>query len=269
MSVIRAELPPDATASVRPGESYKAPEEKTPTPNQTPQAERPAWLPEKFKSPEDLAKAYSELEKKQGGAKPPAEKPGEAPKSGEQPPKAGEKPAEGEPKTGEEADFAPFYEEFAREGKLSEDSYKKLAEQHKLPKAVVDSFIADRIARQEAESTKAAEAVFAEVGGADNYKALAEWARGNLSPEEQAAYNKVVDSGDVAAIKLAVAGLNQKFTAAEGRPAARLRGTAASSHVTPFKNTSEVTAAMNDPRYATEAEYRQEVAQRLMASTVF
>lgn len=33
-------------------------------------AERPAWLPEKFKTAEDLAKAYSELEKKQGaGAK--------------------------------------------------------------------------------------------------------------------------------------------------------------------------------------------------------
>ena len=29
---------------------------------------RPEWLPEKFSSPEDMAKAYSELEKKQGKA---------------------------------------------------------------------------------------------------------------------------------------------------------------------------------------------------------
>ena len=28
------------------------------------QSERPEWLPEKFKTPEDLAKSYSELEKK-------------------------------------------------------------------------------------------------------------------------------------------------------------------------------------------------------------
>ena len=27
------------------------------------QSERPEWLPEKFKTPEDLAKSYSELEK--------------------------------------------------------------------------------------------------------------------------------------------------------------------------------------------------------------
>ena len=28
---------------------------------------RPEWLPEKFKSPDELAKAYAELERKQGG----------------------------------------------------------------------------------------------------------------------------------------------------------------------------------------------------------
>ena len=31
---------------------------------------RPEWLPEKFKSPEDMAKAYAELEGKLGGNKP-------------------------------------------------------------------------------------------------------------------------------------------------------------------------------------------------------
>ena len=31
------------------------------------QSERPEWLPEKFSSPEDLAKSYSELEKKLSG----------------------------------------------------------------------------------------------------------------------------------------------------------------------------------------------------------
>ena len=30
------------------------------------QVDRPEWLPEKFKSPEDMANAYSELEKKMG-----------------------------------------------------------------------------------------------------------------------------------------------------------------------------------------------------------
>ena len=35
------------------------------------QQDRPEWLPEKFKSPEDLAKSYTELEKKVSGSKAP------------------------------------------------------------------------------------------------------------------------------------------------------------------------------------------------------
>jgi hypothetical protein len=36
------------------------------TPQQTDSSQRPEWLPEKYKSPEDLAKAYKELEGKLG-----------------------------------------------------------------------------------------------------------------------------------------------------------------------------------------------------------
>ncbi len=44
----------------------EAPVETVPTPEQeaATQPERPEWLPEKFKTPEDLAKSYTELEKK-------------------------------------------------------------------------------------------------------------------------------------------------------------------------------------------------------------
>ena len=35
-------------------------------PEEQTQEDRPEWLPEKFKSPEDMAQAYSELEKKMG-----------------------------------------------------------------------------------------------------------------------------------------------------------------------------------------------------------
>lgn len=38
--------------------------EKKPEEAKEPEGERPEWLPEKFKSPEDMAKSYSELEKK-------------------------------------------------------------------------------------------------------------------------------------------------------------------------------------------------------------
>jgi len=40
------------------------------TANQQAETDRPGWLPEKFKSPEDLAKSYTELEKKISGKVP-------------------------------------------------------------------------------------------------------------------------------------------------------------------------------------------------------
>ena len=72
-------VPLDSTPPSGPDKPEVAPVE----PQQT--TERPAWLPEKFKSAEDLAKAYSELETKLG-AKPTEDgKPLEVPKPTEKP----------------------------------------------------------------------------------------------------------------------------------------------------------------------------------------
>lgn len=271
-NVVRMELPADATRTGNPEGSQSA---------QAP--ERPQWLPEKFKSPEDLAKAYGELEKKFSSGPKPESKPAQPPKE--------TKPAEGEqekpaPKEGESKDgeaetpetpkapegmesFQPFFDEFAKEGKLTDESYKVLAEKHNLPKEIVDRFIADSVKANTLAAQQAEAEVFSAVGGQDNYKAMADWARENLSEAERNAYNKAIDSGDLAAIKLAVSGVYQKFSAVEGRPGARVRGSGSSSNVTPFQNTREVTEAMSDPRYATDANYRKEVEQRLALSQVF
>ena len=48
-------------------EAAQTQEQTQEQPQEQPQSERPEWLPEKFNSPEDMAKAYGELEAKQSG----------------------------------------------------------------------------------------------------------------------------------------------------------------------------------------------------------
>ena len=58
----RVEINEKAPSEIEPEEETNTESEELPQE----QSDRPEWLPEKFKSPEDMSKAYSELEKKLG-----------------------------------------------------------------------------------------------------------------------------------------------------------------------------------------------------------
>ncbi len=66
----RVEINEKAPSEIEPEEkaSTEAVEQQPETELPQEQEDRPQWLPEKFKSAEDMAKAYSELEKKLGQA---------------------------------------------------------------------------------------------------------------------------------------------------------------------------------------------------------
>ncbi len=57
------EAPTEGQAETSPVDGATPPLEGVAPPEQS---ERPEWLPEKYKTPEDLAKAYGELETKLG-----------------------------------------------------------------------------------------------------------------------------------------------------------------------------------------------------------
>ena len=226
----------------------------------TPPNDRPDWLPEKFKSPEDMAKAYSELESKLGGAKPPAD------------------PAvpDVDPAAATEADvekaLAPsglnlqdFNQEFAKTGELSPESYDKLAKAG-YDKALVDQFIEG----QKARATQFESEVQSEVGGTDRYVEMVTWAKANLTSAEIDAYNTAVGSGKPENAKLAALGLNAKFTKAVGNePGRTIGGTKADTSSGNFESTAQVTEAMKDPRYKNDPAYRAKVQAKLAASNVF
>ena len=63
----RVEINEKAPNEIEPvDETVETPEEQQAEPQAEETTERPEWLPEKFKSAEDMAQAYAELEKRMG-----------------------------------------------------------------------------------------------------------------------------------------------------------------------------------------------------------
>ena len=216
---------------------------------------KPEGLPEKFNSVEDLAKSYSELEKKLGDNK-------EAPK--EEAPKT---------ETKNDLDIAEkavasaglnmetLSSEYAEKGELDAKSYDAL-EKAGIPKDYVNQFIEGQkaIADQQATSIKDM------VGGADAYTEMSNWAADNMSEEEKTAYNTAVNSKDVETAKLAVVGLKAKFESANGNEPSLVEGKGTITGQDGYRSWAEVTAAMGDDRYSKDPAYQAMVQDKLAKS---
>jgi hypothetical protein len=232
---------------------------------QQPDPNRPAWLPEKFKSAEDMAKAYGELEKKLGGNQQQMQteqKPGEQQQQQQQ---------QTQPDTATEVvdvlkkagvDYDALQAQFAKDGKLDDKSYEALAKGG-FSKQLVDSWIAG----QQAIMSSLAGQVHSVVGGAEKYAEMVKWAATNLTKAEIDAFNAAVNSG-VESAKFAAQGLAARFVAAvgDGEPALLSGSTAASATGETFRSRAEQVRAMQDSRYDTDPAYRKEVEEKSMRS---
>jgi len=225
-------------------ESEKIEETETPI-----ESERPEWLPEKFESPEDMAKAYAEAERKLSE------------------PKDTKETKEAKPKeTSEPSDtvISSATEEFTNNGELSDKTYDSL-EKAGIPKEMVDAYIAGQQSLSDAQTNTIHETV----GGVSEYNAMAAWAGENLSDEELEGFNTIVESGTVSQATVAVKGLYAQYKAlGGGEPSLEKGGTsAADAGAKPFGSAAEVTRAMRDARYAEDPGYRQMVEKRLAVTT--
>lgn len=220
-------------------------------------------MPEKFegKSAEDIAQAYLELEKLKNEPKP---EPGE----------------DGTPQITDEAakalevaglDMADFSTEYEKDGKLSEESFKKLADAG-FNRDIVNTFLAGRVA-QATEEFQYAQTQIDEMhnalGGKDDYGKVIEWANTNLEPTEIDAFNKAIDEGRMDDVLVAAKGLRARYVVEFGTEPKLLGGQGTGSADDTFASSAQVTAAMKDPRYNTDPAYRAEVARRLKHSKAF
>lgn len=233
------------------------PKEGADTPTEEAADDRPEWLPEKFKSPEDMAKAYRELETRLGkGDDTEGDPPTPEEETGEDP------PAEEAEETQEGLDFDALTSEFEENGELSEDTYTKL-EGSGISRQVVDSYIAG----QQALAAQQVSTLAAEVGGEDTLKEVLQWANANLEQAEKDAYNEAVDQGNLNAARLALRGINARFVADRGTdPNLVTGGTPKTGGVKAFASRQEMINAMKDPRYAEDPAYRRQVEARVGAT---
>jgi hypothetical protein len=255
----RVEINEKAPNEIEPvDETVETPEEQQAEPQAEETQERPEWLPEKFKSAEDMAQAYAELEKRMG--------------QGTKEVEETEQPEEQQEETNDNKEEASDYNEavveaskefFENDGKLSEDTYKKL-EGIGLPRDLVDSYAAGQQALLQSE-----EAQIKGVAG-DSYDAMAEWANEHLPQEEIDAFDEAVTSGTVSQAKLAVQGLYARYQNATGATQPKLvQGAVSGSSTMPFKSMQELARAQSDPRYRSgDKAYHQEIDRRLAVSNI-
>ena len=223
------------------------------------QSDRPEWLPEKFKSPEDMSKAYAELEKKLG----------QAPKEDTEESEQVEEKAEDKEEQSEE-DVSEAYqavaeaskEFFENDGQLSEETYNAL-EKAGLPRDLVDSYAAGQQALLQSEEGQIKSVA------QGNYDAMAEWANENLPQEEIDAFDGVVTGGSISQAKLAVQGLYARYQNEVGAKPKLTQGAVAGTSTMPFKSMQELARAQSDPRYKSgDKAYHEEIDRRLSVSNI-
>ena len=251
----RVEINEKAPSEIEPEEKASTEQPQT----EEVQSDRPEWLPEKFKSAEDMARAYSELEKKMGaGAK---EDEAEVEQS--------ETEAENKQEQTEENVSEAYQtiaeaskEFFENDGQLSEETYNAL-EKAGLPRDLVDSYAAGQQALLQSEEAQI------QSGANGQYDAMAEWANENLPQEEIDAFDEAVTGGTVQQAKLAVQGLYARYQNATGSTPKLTQGAVSGTSTMPFKSMQELARAQSDPRYRSgDKAYHQEIDRRLSVSNI-
>jgi len=216
----------------------------------------------KYKDAQELEKAYVELQKKLGDNK---EEDTEATNVEEDQPD--------EPKLSEGASLiTDAQKEYYDNGnKLSEETLAKFSEMSSAD--LLQSYIELNASNPaQAEPADISDSEIADikqsVGGDQVYSNVVNWAKNNLDQSQTDAFDEVVNSGSIQAIKLAAAGLKAQYDQANGVEGRMVTGKSAPQTKDVFRSQAELVAAMNDRRYDRDPAYRQDVIAKLERSDV-
>ena len=218
----------------------------------------------KFKSAEDLEKAYLELQKKLG------QKEDESDPSDDDSAPDDSAPEEEPSPVSKRVDFLKEAsdEYYSNDNELKPETIQKLKEMpsEELIEAYLELQKNNPVAKAQPLSDDAAKTIVDSVGGQDAYNDTLAWAADNLKPEEVAAYDNVVNSGNKDAIFFAVQALNQRYKDSVGFEGQQISGKAPKSTVKGFRSNAELANAISDPRYRNDPAYRYDIEQKLAAS---
>jgi len=222
----------------------------------------------KFKSAEDLEKAYKELEKKLGQPKKEDSDEVSVEAEGDQ-----EGSEEGDGQEVEPDETVDFLQKASDEywnnnQELKPETIEKLKE---LPSEdLINAYLKytkdNAQAPAEPLDQDTADGIVKSVGGQEAYNQTLAWAAENLSPEEVAAYDNVVNSGNKDAVFFAVQALSQRYRDAIGFEGKTVSGKAPKNSIKGFRSQAELARAISDPKYRNDPAYRLDVEQKLAAS---
>jgi hypothetical protein len=231
------------------------------------EAEEHSQYAGKFKSAEDLEKAYLELQKKLGQKETDESSSTEETESDD-----GGDAIQDETET-PVAKRVSFLKEaseeyYSNDNQLKPETIEKLKEMpsEDLIEAYMEWQKGNPTVQPQPLSDEAAKDIVASVGGQESYNDTLAWAADNLKPEEVAAYDNVVNSGNKDAIFFAVQALNQRYKDSVGFEGQQVSGKAPKSTVKGFRSNAELASAISDKRYRTDPAYRFDVEQKLAAS---
>lgn len=228
----------------------------------------------KYKSAEELEKAYGELQKKLGDQG--------TEDSGEAGDTEGSTEVESEETTEEAEEASPpsaaaelitsASNEFSEKGELTAETIAKFSSMSS--QELVEAYMQVQgqlpQASQEAEVADISTAVVNEVknaaGGETAYNNMVQWAGENLEQSSIEAFDTIINSGSVDAIKLAVSGLKAQYENSNGYEGTMLTGKAPTDTKDVYRSQAELVAAMSDRRYDNDPAYRQDVIARLERS---
>ena len=235
----------------------------------------------KYKSVEDLEKAYKELQTKLSrgeSTKPEAEDDSTADDQAaddEDKPDGDAREIYGDLIGGklDEAgiDFQEMNVRWQQSGTLEAGDYDQLAEAG-FNKDMVDAYLSGlqyKAAQDTALSVKEVTSIKESLGGEAEYNKMIQWAGANLPPEEVEGFNQIINTQPMSAVKMAVAGLHARYTAVEGREPRLIGGRASKGSSDKFESTAQLVEAMSDPRYSKDPAYQRKIQEKLGRSSIF
>ena len=226
----------------------------------------------KYKDAAELEKAYVELSKKLGekGNQDSGEA-GDTKDTTEVEPEETTEETEETPEVSEAAQLiTSASDEFSEKGELTADTIEKFSSMSS--KDLVEAYleVQDSLPQVQAAAAEIEDAQINDIknfaGGEKAYSDLVNWAGENLGQADINAFDQIVGTGSVEAIKLAVSGLKSQYDNANGYEGEMYTGKAPKTNQAVFRSQAELVAAMSDRRYDRDPAYRQDVIEKLERS---
>ena len=223
------------------------------------EAEQEQLLAGKYKNAEELEKAHIELQRKLGDQS--SEEEYEEYEESEEVEEVEEEYEEGEVDV-----LDRLWQE--KDGEFSDETLTELA--GKRPGELAKMYLQYR---QQAEQQKVltdedVTQLKGLVGGEEGYQNVMTFANENLSDDEKAMFDYVIDTGDKISAYFAVQNLFSRYKDAVGIDGDLITGKPPSTSSDTFRSQAEMVEAMNDPRYNDDPAYRRDIENKLARSNI-